>query len=274
MACSLGDKEKPRAWSKYAKDSSRNPEAIKAKEEAKEKQKESQDKSQSSGGNEELKSLEEDPEFAEFLKIHDVKANRGATWGNDGDGGAALTTVKAKKTTKGSGAEDGTVSEIGMEENDADNEKNDSGTKKKKKKKKKEKSIESFKKPTETDAKVGEESKSDLDFLRSKKATSGVFSDDESDDDEGAGTGQDKNEVKEEEEGSTSVKGEDSTANELMEEEEDEGEEGEEEEGGEEETKQPKEVKERYFVKMRGLPFNAKDKQIREFFHPITVTLM
>ena len=44
--------------------------------------------------------MEEDPEFAEFLKIHDVNANRGATWGNDGD-----NVTSAQQKTEKSGGE-------------------------------------------------------------------------------------------------------------------------------------------------------------------------
>lgn len=176
LASALGDKDKPRAWSKYAKDSSRNVAALKAKEETKEKT-ESGKGNRPQRVNEELKGVEEDPEFAEFLKIHDAKAKRGATWGNDVD-----ENLPGKADNKGGSEKDEESRKQSVESEKSRVKENDETTTKKKKKKKKkteggETVVTSDNNSNADQPMAG----SDLDYLKSKKSTSDVFSDDDDD---------------------------------------------------------------------------------------------
>ncbi|CAN7944016.1 unnamed protein product [Ixodes pacificus] len=88
----LGDAEKPRAWSKYSKDSSAyqkmHPEEKKPKPPKPEKPK------KENFAEAFLKDLEGNEEFEEFLEVH--SANK-AAWGNDTKAPANTTVAKSKK---------------------------------------------------------------------------------------------------------------------------------------------------------------------------------
>ncbi|XP_042146692.1 probable RNA-binding protein 19 isoform X1 [Ixodes scapularis] len=88
----LGDAEKPRAWSKYSKDSSAyqkmHPEEKKPKPPKPEKPK------KENFAEAFLKDLEGNEEFEEFLEVH--SANK-AAWGNDTRAPANATVAKSKK---------------------------------------------------------------------------------------------------------------------------------------------------------------------------------
>lgn len=261
VASALGDKEKPRAWSKYAKDSSRNVAAQKAKDEAEEKIESGKEKPPRV--NEELKRVEEDPAFAEFLKIHDAKVNRGATWGNDVDG--SLPGKKDKKGIDGKGSRKEAVEDETSEEK---------LLKKKKKKKKKTEDTDTVEQTELKDVNSHaspSSASSDLDYLKSKKTTSDVFSDSEDVEDDEDEDG----EVESDDKNSEKKQGEVVDDNDAkMDEgyvEEGEGEE-EECEDGDQREKKSNDSAERFMIKMRGLPFKAKEKEIRQFFHPVKVT--
>ncbi|KAH8259063.1 hypothetical protein KR038_012169 [Drosophila bunnanda] len=79
----LGSESKPQSWSKYAKDSKKNLDKLKAEEEAKEDPKKRSDKEKKTKDDTVEKILgkrKDDPEFQEFLQAHDKSRT---LWGND-----------------------------------------------------------------------------------------------------------------------------------------------------------------------------------------------
>jgi len=266
VASALGDKEKPRAWSKYAKDSSRNVAAQKAQEEAKQRtEEEKTNRAPPDAVKEQLKDVEEDPEFAEFLKIHDAKVNRGATWGNDVD------ATSSGKTEKKSGKE--SLREADQKDLIASDESEGKAGKNKKKKNKNKKknegdSTEDAKADADKFANDPISAGSDRDYLKSKKTTSDVFSDSDEDDggegDEASSGEQNRvervDEIEETDAKDTGAKDE-GFVDQVEEEEETDDNQGD-----------SKQSAEKFVIKMRGLPFKAKEKEIRQFFHPVKVT--
>ncbi|XP_030380932.1 probable RNA-binding protein 19 [Scaptodrosophila lebanonensis] len=83
LCAALGSEEKPQSWSKYAKDSKKNVEKLKAVEKELEKEKKANKKTKEKKINkvdEILGKHKDDPEFQEFLKVHDKTR---ALWAND-----------------------------------------------------------------------------------------------------------------------------------------------------------------------------------------------
>ncbi|XP_016982398.1 probable RNA-binding protein 19 [Drosophila rhopaloa] len=81
----LGSEDKPQSWSKYAKDSKKNLDKLKAKEEeeaaaAKSKESTKKSKDKKDKVDQILGKHKDDPEFQEFLQAHDKSRT---LWGND-----------------------------------------------------------------------------------------------------------------------------------------------------------------------------------------------
>ncbi|KAH8245448.1 hypothetical protein KR032_010475 [Drosophila birchii] len=80
----LGSESKPQSWSKYAKDSKRNVDRLKAEEEAKAEPKNKSAKDKKKKNDDKVDQIlgkhKDDPEFQEFLQAHDKSRT---LWGND-----------------------------------------------------------------------------------------------------------------------------------------------------------------------------------------------
>ena len=204
--------------------------------------------------------------------------------GNDDDAGGGGGGDKKKDINANAPVKGGAAVEDSGEKEEGEGKET-----KKKKKKKKKKDAEDNDQSTVVDA-IGTEVKeptnttaSDLDYLKSKQTATDIFSDDDDSDDEGESGGNEsrggKDKAIENSVGSGVKQKEDEKSDDDNEIDDNQAEDtadpvnDEDDECGE--TKEKNLVGsgtgEKFIVKMRGLPFNAKEKQIREFFHPLQV---
>ena len=229
LASELTDPSKPRAWSRYSKDSSAyqkaNQELIKEKKENEKKErmkkrKEEKEKRKEEKLNELMADIQGDEGFHEFLEVNKAKTNK-AFWGNDD---VAASAHQEKKGNKEGGIEE--------EEEEEEDEKM-------------EEEVEEEQPSTSNVEHAAIDKKaakmSDLEYLKSKMTSCSMLSDSDESESEA------EKEVKK-----------------KMEEDEDES--GKEEE---KDVVEKSGDEFRYFLKMKGAPNTVKRKQIEEFFRPI-----
>ena len=244
IAKELGDESKARAWSKYSQESSAYKRIHGKPEEenkSKKENKSNKEKKKNSHVDELLGDLKDNAEFKEFLEVNKARSNK-SLWGNDDlagpseEAGEQSKEKEKEKSSEGDGME---VDEVESEQSDevilTPKEEQKTGKKEKKK--------------------VANEKISDLDYLKSKKVTmSGAFSDTDS-----------ESESDSESEKDSDV---DSDGNDDVEDEKQNSEEDKDIDEKDDTSKSQF----KYLVKMKGIPPNSKEAQIRDFFKPIKLT--
>ncbi|XP_065936670.1 probable RNA-binding protein 19 isoform X2 [Magallana gigas] len=237
----FSDSSKPRAWSKYSRDSSAFQKKQKSledqpnentknteKKEKKEKKKKSREKVVA----EMLGELKDDPKFEEFVQAHQRSMNK-SVWGNDevppsGEGVQEEDKEKIKYDKDSDDDDDGDGS--GEEDNKEEEEEGE------------EELME------EEDKLATKKNVSDLDYLKSKVSSQAMLEDSssESEEEEQAMPEDSSSESEEEEQTETKVKVK------LK-----------------DKQSQSEETKQKYMLKMRNLPVSTGEKALKEFFNPI-----
>ncbi|CAH1801245.1 unnamed protein product [Owenia fusiformis] len=178
LARDLGDSNKPRAWSKYSKDSSAfqrwqaRQQAKEAKRAADEKTKKGKKREKKRGKSEKvddlLGELKDDPEFQEFLNAHQAKSTK-STWSNDtvamqhkgaeaeSDSGTEMEVESVKTKEKETSKDKTTKTKVNSDAKEA----------KTKSQKSKSEHVNTTKEPTDSNV-------SDMDYLKKKSATSNL----------------------------------------------------------------------------------------------------
>ncbi|XP_064648484.1 probable RNA-binding protein 19 [Lineus longissimus] len=249
----LHDSDKPRAWSKYAKGTSaykRMMEKLEAKkaeqsgekpqEEKKTDKKEKKKNARDKKVEELFGDLKDDAEFQDFLEVHQNRKNK-ALWSNDmvigAKGGEAVEPVAG---TSGKGKSKGKEFDSGVSDDSGSSEEEEevkTETKKAVKTKVKAKDDIAVKKDL-----------SDLDYLKSKVSKSSrLLTEDSSD-----------------EESSSSSDNDDDDSD-------DDGNDESQQAAAKEEEEKAVHQETKFKVKLKGLPPNVKDRQIKEFFQGIMV---
>ncbi|XP_076123595.1 putative RNA-binding protein 19 [Alosa pseudoharengus] len=257
----FGDPNKDRPWSKHT----RQPAAEKAKAEAKQKDEKAKKEKKKKEVTTVLGDLEEDQSFQEFLSLHQNRAQV-PTWANDAmEKPSVIGKAKdaGKKETKKpkSAATDDYLNFDSDESDEIDNEEEEE--EEDEEEKDEEMEPENSGAPKEA-LKTG---LSDMDYLRSKVvAKSEVDEDaDEDDDDED----EEAKEMAEEDEEGSGDEDEDAEENEHTSARHDSAYESGDIDSDKKDKRLQMQSTTEFTVKLRGVPFNVKEQQIREFMTPL-----
>nr|CAD7445206.1 unnamed protein product [Timema bartmani] len=205
LCAGLGDPQKPKAWSKYAPDSSafkkiHNTEEKKVNK--KEQKKKKSDKNLNNGVKEVLEKHKDDPLFAEFMEAHGKGAK--AVWSNNAVVGAEAVEIVERTTSQSDKDSDYNTDDDGDAEEKEGSDSNDKS--------------------------LAKANISDLDYLKTKIVDPLESSEASLDDETSSGAKKTPRKPKE---------------------------------------KEPKAPVTLFTVKVRGLPYKAKKKDVKQFFHPL-----
>ncbi|KAL3975876.1 ATF-like basic leucine zipper transcriptional factor [Sarotherodon galilaeus] len=245
MCKAFGDPSKARAWSKHTQSSGQGKPSAPADTDGKKKKKQKKESSSILGD------LEEEPEFKEFLSVHQNRS-QAPTWANDTAQEAPDPNKKKTAQSKKKPASDDYLnfdSDQSEEDKEDEEEEND----------------ESEDEDEDATKEALKSGLSDMDYLRSKVAQT---ADTEEEEDEN------KDEEEEEEDDDGPLQHTDSdyesgdrenfskVKSSVTSEEKDQSK-------VKKPAKQETEPTTEFTVKLRGVPFNVKEKQIREFMTPL-----
>nr|CAD7403642.1 unnamed protein product [Timema cristinae] len=205
LCAGLGDPQKPKAWSKYAPDSSafkKIHEPAEKKVNKKEQKKKKLDKNLNNGVKEVLEKHKDDPLFAEFMEAHGKGAK--AVWSNNAVVGAEAVEIIERTTSQ--------------PDKDSDYNTDDDGD------------AEEREELDSNDKSLAKANISDLDYLKTKIVDPLERSESSLDDETSSDAKKTPKKPKE---------------------------------------KEPKAPVTLFTVKVRGLPYKAKKKDVKQFFHPL-----
>ncbi|XP_046556854.1 probable RNA-binding protein 19 [Haliotis rubra] len=252
LAKDFGDKTKPRAWSKYSSESSSNQKKAKAGT-AGEKQAAGTDKKlagverKKKAKDEKMKEflgeLGDDPEFKEFLEVHE-NSSRKSTWSNDTSQAAVASPDKQMKKRNDVTFDDESSSGEEDKSEDSDDDTSDDRDN--------EKDVKQSKPAAKT-------ALSDLEYLKTMMTSSVLLSESDDSDEEYKEDTKSKKQKLVEGKVKKKKKGSKPDSSDAAE-----------DDSGKTTTPRQVEDKPRYVAKIRGLYGKYNEKLIKEFFQPLS----